>query len=153
MQKTNQGFIVPLLIIIIVALLICGGLYIRSEKKSPQTETAPTTQQTNAYTNSKYGFSLVFPDAWAGYRAVEKTNDQNPYISFGIKDQDDVFAISVLTKAQYSEYLKGALQPSHMIGQTETHVFLGGAAQDSTEAVKPIFSDVSSILSTFKLVK
>ena len=164
MKKTNQGFIVPLLIIIIVALVVGGGFYVYSHKNKvseiketgSQTASTSTTPQEKiikekgvTYINSDYGFSLSLPPAWVGYRAERSQFT----IKFGIKDQNDIFTISILTKAQYAEYLKDALQDGRLLGQNQSYVFLGGAAQDSAEIAYPYYLDVGPILDTFKLVK
>jgi hypothetical protein len=104
MQNKQKGFIVPVLFGIIILLVISGGVYIYESKKTetpvapmdtvkPTTAQQPTqpvvsnTESTNGpetkinvvgmkqYTDSNFGFSFWYPNAWV----VQNTTTKNNY--------------------------------------------------------------------------
>jgi hypothetical protein len=61
-----------LLLVIIAALLLAGGVYVYLQKNQTN---QPVTQGTNSisYTNSQYRFSFSLPTTWKGYSVVTDT--------------------------------------------------------------------------------
>ena len=164
LSKGGQGVVVW---IIILAVLIGGGYlfakkagYVRDNTPSDiiqplvvdNSVSVPADWKT--YRNEKYGFSINLPPSWKGYRVNESpTNFRG--VSFGIKDQDVVVKIIVLTKKEYSDCEKGALCPVTFIAQNDADVFVLVHAQDYTDSIFTTpgiaGSDVwDSIISTFK---
>lgn len=109
------------------------------------------------YRNEKYGFSIALPASWGGYR-VNETSTNFRGIGFGIKDQDNVFSIVVLTKIEYSDCMKGELCPITFIAENSEYVFSLAHAQDYTDAVYKTSGLTGqavwdSIIPTFKFTK
>lgn len=76
MKNSQKGFVLPLLLIIIAALLVAGGAYVYVQNKQTNQmsdvtlpdQTTPTAQTSNTqtadwktYTNSQYSFSFQYP--------------------------------------------------------------------------------------------
>lgn len=81
MKYTQKGFIVPLIITIIAILGIAGVLvYENNKAEAPviSVENVATTtdiaKDSNVYTNTKYGFTLNFPDSWKGFVVKDGDN-------------------------------------------------------------------------------
>ena len=113
----------------------------------------PSTKQEKSeliYTNKQLGFSITFPESWSGYRYKEATAT----VSFGIKDQDDVFLISVYTKKEWAdledEFKDGGPMPEKL-KENEKYVYSYAKSQDSTDLVFPLRKDINAILDSLKL--
>ena len=84
MKKSNKGFVVTLVITIVALLIIGGGVYLYSQNKSQQVSQQPVvsnqviststdqyvasttniqTEGLKTYTNTQYGFSLLYPNS------------------------------------------------------------------------------------------
>ena len=109
------------------------------------------------YINSKYGFTLTFPDSWKEYRIKEDENS----VSVGIKDQDRVFSIRAHTKQEWDKIEYYASQDSTgpnfepnfgtKIGESTMYIFAYYHAQDYTDAVHPLLEDRESIIASFQI--
>jgi len=164
MKISQRGFIIPLLLVIAVLLLTGGAyVYIQNKQTSQSSESAATqatsTPQTisarntdwHVYHNSKYGFSLTFPDTWKGYRIEESASA----ISVGIKDQQDIFIISAIKKPEWYKMQKEADQYGgplpNLITEDADYAFVYSSAQDFTDAVIDLARMRHTIVSTFTL--
>jgi hypothetical protein len=86
MKTSHKGFIAPLLLALIVIMLIGGGVYVyQQNKQANQPTTAISTTQTpnsqtadwKTYTNTKYGYSLQYPNDWevdSERQIIDETN-------------------------------------------------------------------------------
>jgi hypothetical protein len=120
--------------VIIILIVIVGGI-------------AFLRQTTYTYTNQVLGFSLEFPENWKDYRVSEESGR----VWFGIKDQDQVFEIWTMTRSEYEKYIVGEMHPGEVMTTTPNMVYLASYAQDATDTVRPMWSDIPKILQTFKL--
>ena len=102
--------------------------------------------------NNKYGFSITFPETWSSYRFRESSN----FVWFGIKDQDNVFVVSVYTKEEWKaleeEFKDDGPMPMKLKGK-DRYVYSYEKSQDFSEAVMLMTKDIQSILSTLQLQK
>jgi len=109
------------------------------------------------YINSKYRFTLTFPNSWKEYRIKEDENG----VLVGIKDQDKVFSIRAHTKQEWEKMEYYASQDPNSqnfepnfglkIGENATYVFAYYHAQDYTDAVRPLLEEREAIIASFRV--
>ncbi len=103
------------------------------------------------YKNKQLAFSFTFPESWSGYRYKEATST----VSFGIKDQDMIFAIIAIPKSEWKimedDYNKNGTPIAEKIAENETYVFAYDLSQDATSLAAPYRGQVSQILKSFKI--
>lgn len=147
-----------------------------AESPSPSptaTATADPTADWKTYTNSEYGFQLMFPDEWAGYsvtrRAVQRSDfpsgasfdsefekqKDNVSFSFIVKDGErdyTVFAITAYSRAFWETVKNEPLFISGRLGEKNGFVFVVNGAHEPPLDPKllPLVNQVDQILSTFK---
>lgn len=125
-----------------------------------------TKNDPGEYTNADYGFSLAFPETWSGQKAVKKSVEgTTSTYYFGLPTTDTTwsdpsdepgfasfFAISVYTPAQWQALLaeEGAAKPTKL-GEDGGYVFAWSQGQATPTDLSSKFSDVKSIIATFKL--
>lgn len=122
-----------------------------------------------AYTNDDYGFQLTFPEKWSSYKVVKKDVDNgdgtsSPVLYVGIKVADtnysssvgkgyaDMFAISVLTPAQWNTVKNGEGPQPAYIAENSKYVFVWSPSQAGPDEVTDEREQVNDILKTFKLL-
>lgn len=133
-----------------VEKLKAGGLKQDGQKEENKTTEVTSTSDWQTYQNEKYGFTIVLPASWKDYRVTEDVNG----VTLGVKDQDKVFSITAMTKAEYADCLKGELCPIVKIAQNSDYVFVLGHAQDYTDSVVGIANQAeNSVVSTFKFTR
>jgi hypothetical protein len=73
-------------------------------------------------------------------------------VHFGIKDQDKVFAICILTKEHYIQYLKQDLQDMKYIAENNNKIYMWGHAQDYTDTANVFVHEIPGIIDSFRIV-
>ncbi len=123
--------------------------------EAPKNETASW----KTYTNSKYGFSLNFPQTWEGYITKNRTLNwgslgTSDSIDFGFSIQNSLFNISIHTKNKW-EQIKSTEGPTPAyLGENSQYVFGYSKAQDAAnDTIIARMSEISTIIKTFKIVK
>ncbi len=103
-----------------------------------------------SYRNARAGFSLEFPTSWKGYIYREYSTGS----AFGLKDQDVIFSLDIMTKKEYDECKSGALCPVDLITMDGDRYFVASYSQDITDQVrKAHIENPSDIISTLKIIK
>jgi hypothetical protein len=135
---------------------------------SSTTSTGATTSTTATwknYTNSKYGYTLTFTDAWTGY----KVGSNNNIYYFGVPTTDttwsdpvlgdgyaSLFAVSVKTIADYdAEAAENQATAGTLLVQTSTSAYTWSPAQayPADIAAKITNLKASDVMATFALIK
>jgi hypothetical protein len=107
------------------------------------------------YVNKKYNFTLELPKSWEGYRVKEiKPN----VFSFGLKDQDAIFSIVVMSKKEWqaiedeSEKTDAPI-PTKLLesDKSDKHVFAYTKSQDVTDTAFLFRKDIDGIVSSLTL--
>lgn len=126
---------------------------IAQEMATTSNKTITSTKQGKSeliYTNKQLGFSIIFPESWAGYRYKEASAT----VSFGIKDQDQVFLITVYTKKEWAdlenEFKDGGPMPEKL-KENEKYIYSYATSQDATDLAFPLRKDINAILNSLKL--
>lgn len=114
-------------------------------------ENNPIKLEKNKYTDSKWGFTLQFPDSWSSYTVKHEESNSDNSVFFSVKDQANIFAIVIFTKSQWDNYLKNDLKTFDYITENDSYVFASQSHQNGVER-SVLVKDISSILSTFKLI-
>lgn len=115
------------------------------------------------YENTEYGFSLTFPLTWGGYKLTKKTVDGVIVYYVGLPTTDknwvessmesgyaSLFAISVYTKAQFTQAQSMEMPPSKLAEKGD-YVFSSSHGQATPTDLADKFNDVNSIIQTFKV--
>jgi hypothetical protein len=106
------------------------------------------TSDWQVYNNSKYNFSITFPENWEGYQFEEKDNA----VEFGFKE-DDIFLISAMLPGEW-EILKNETGPKpKYITENEDYVFVYSGSHDNKEENWDAAKKTESIIKTFKLLE
>jgi len=130
---------------------------------------AVDTSTWKTYTNTEYGFQLIFTDAWVGYK-VEKTTqsyDSHQYIEYLIQvpTSDSAyktgyaipFSISVypLSMLKYLSADDHARAMNAKLGQDDTHLFTNadGIWQDIPTDYRGKNLEINEVKSSFKFTK
>ena len=104
------------------------------------------------------GFSLTFPESWAGYTSAERELDWGKYgtsysMDFGFPEQDSVFNISVHTKQQWDDiHAENGPAPTKL-GENDLYIFGYSSAQyAANDKINARMQEVRSVVNTFQLV-
>lgn len=112
------------------------------------------------YRNEKYGFTLLFPSTWEGYRAI--VNDSNGGISFELPTSDkewnygsgfsSIFAVNIYS---ISEWVKiygdiNAFEDSPYVFKNDKYVFQFVVSSNGPKDLFGTADDAEKIISTFK---
>lgn len=141
--------------VVITAIISGGGVYFWQQNKY-----AGNKQQHNIiYTSSTYGFSLNFPQTWAGYIAKNRMLSWGNFgnsdsVDFGFTAQDSLFNISIFGKEQWAKIqLVEGPKPTYL-GENGQYVFGYETAQDAVnDTIVARMKDVKDIVKTFEFVK
>jgi hypothetical protein len=116
------------------------------------------------YKNTKYGFSLTFPQAWAGYKIFEKDFGDSIALYVAIPTTDkawtesgpvdkgyaSLFAIAVYTKAKW-ETAKVAEGPKPTyLGTYQDYVITWSSGQAAPTDLTDRFPEIKTIIATYK---
>lgn len=127
-----------------------------------------TDKSALAYDNSEYGFSLTFPTSWTGYKFYKKASDDGSVVLYAELPTKDtlyaegsssdpgyasMFAISVLTQAQWDAVKNSeGIKPTYL-GQNEKFIFASSSAQANPTDLASQFKEIKSVLDTFQAIK
>ena len=184
--KTQKGFVVPLVIAIVAMLALGGVVYFIPNKKAeapivinpnvpgPVSTTTGTSNSTFVYTNTKYGFTLNFPQNWKKYFRVTQTSentfefgtspenkieadvvdtDSNTFLSGIPVYTTGLFDIQIYSHADWNNYVgKKYGNDWKYLGENNKYVFAWGIVPGYTEDQIPLVNQVKTIVSTFKLI-
>lgn len=195
-EKKHISTTTGLLIILAAAVIIGGGaiacFYVMSptswdymgnrisvHKNSNKNANANTNNNANTntaalsawknYTNSKYGFTMTFPDVWKGYRVFESQLADGTislYVAVPTTDATwkeenidsgyaTIFAIGVLTPAQWTDVqAQGGPVEETYLTKNSNYVFTSSSAQavptdlisEYNKTLKP-----ADVIDTFKI--
>lgn len=157
--------IVHLVFLIITTAPIIGGLvYVwkaqQTSNKQPATQIENEVSEKEdgiKYTNTPYGFSLMFPESWKGFVATNRSLEWNTIgisdsIDFGFPVQDSLFNISIFTKDQWQMLQAEEGPKPTFISENTTHVFAYERAQYAeNDAMIERMKEVPAIIATFKI--
>ena len=120
-----------------------------------------------AYTNTKFGFQLVFPQTWAEYKVGEKNDASYGYTYyFGLPYTDkawiqdeqmpagsaSLFALTVFTKAQWAQaQADGGVLPTVISSSSTQYVFAWSEGQANPTDLASFRANVESIINSFSL--
>ncbi len=111
------------------------------------------------YVSNKYKFEILFPQSWDGYLATEK---KAPYgeigdvrtIFFGFSAQDDLFAISIFTKAQWQAINKEEGPKPAYLAENDLYVFGFSQAQyTANDEMAARYAEIPNIQGMFRLIE
>lgn len=111
------------------------------------------------YTNSKYGFSLNFPQTWADYTTKNRklnwgTFGSSDSIDFGFSVSDSLFNVSVHTKNQWKQIKSEAGPTPTYLGENNLYVFGYSTAQDaSNNTIISRMKEIPVIVKTFEVLE
>ncbi|MEI7690017.1 MAG: SH3 domain-containing protein [bacterium] len=127
-----------------------------------------TEKNSLAYENSEYGFSLTFPSSWSGYKFYKKAMDDGSIVLYAELPTKDaayaegsssdpgyasMFAISVLTQAQWDTVKNSeGIKPTYL-GQNDKYVFAWSSAQATPTDLASQFKEIKPVLDTFQVKK
>jgi len=120
------------------------------------------------YTNSKYGFTMTFPDAWKGYKVFETTLSDGSialYVAVSTTDASwkeekidagyaSLFAISVLTPAQWAEVQAAGGPMDTYLTKNSNYVFTWSPTQAVPTDLISAYNKTlkpGDVIDTFKL--
>lgn len=115
--------------------------------------------QTMVYNNSKYGFSLTFPQTWDGYTTKSRKlnwgdSGTSDSIDFGYSTQTSLFNISVLTKNQWKQIKSQAGPKPTYLGENDLYVFGYSTAQDAVNnTIISRMKEIPEIVKTFEVLE
>lgn len=120
-----------------------------------------TTDQPEAiiYTNSKYGFSLNFPQTWASYTTKNRklnwgTLGTSDSIDIGLSASDSLFNVSVHTKNQWKQIKSAGGPTPTYLGENNLFVFGYTTAQDaSNNTIISRMKEIPAIVKTFEVLE
>jgi len=117
------------------------------------------------YKNTQYGFQITFPKTWAGYKFFEKNIDgaivfylglptsQAGWTSTGVDaGYSSLFAIDVYTKAQWATVSAEEGPKPVKLGEKGDYVFAWSQAQATPKDLEKRFSEIKSVIDTFKIL-
>lgn len=117
------------------------------------------------YKDTKYGFQITFPEAWAGYKFFEKNIDGAIVFYLGLPTTQagwtgtgvdagysSMFAISVYTKAQWATASAEEGPKPTKLGEKGDYVFAWSQAQATPKDLEKRFAEISSVIDTFKVI-
>ncbi len=127
----------------------------QAEASIPTTTIVVATTTWSEYINTKYGFTISFPDTWKGYAVKERklswgTNGSSNSIDFMLNNDIKMFNITMLTKKQWAAISKLDGQKLTLLDENNTYVFAYTRAQDFGDLIS-YAKDISEIVKTFKL--
>jgi len=111
------------------------------------------------YNNSKYGFSLTFPQTWKGYSAKNRTLNLGSFgtsdsVDFGFSVQDSLFNVSIHTKSQWQQIKSEEGPTPTYLGENSQYVFGYATAQDAAnDTIIARMREIQDIVKTFKVTK
>lgn len=119
-----------------------------------------------SYQNDEFGFSLIFPAAWTGYKIYKKTADDgsiNLFVQLPTKDQIykninetneagyvSMFVVSVLTQAQWDAIKNEEGPKPTYLGQNTKYIFAWSSAQATATDTADRFKENKTVIDTFK---
>jgi uncharacterized protein YgiM (DUF1202 family) len=123
-----------------------------------------TTTNPLVYENTDYGFSLTFPQAWAGYKFFKKivdgvavyyvalpTTDKNWSESAAEAGYASFFTVGVYTKAQWAAAQSEEMKPLK-IGEKGDYIFSFSSGQATPTDLTARFNEIKGIIDTFKIL-
>jgi len=124
------------------------------------TEKLGATADWKTYTNSKYGFELIFPDAWKGYKVI----DHDTQIIFELPSSEkipgsdsnlwELLYLNSYTKAQWGKESASEGEHPAFVAENTNYVFAYSLPNDVIpQDLRPAHSLVKQILSTLKFIK
>lgn len=134
---------------------------IKEELKKQVEASIPTTTSEidkstwTEYINTKYGFTISFPDTWKGYTVKERklnwgTNGSSNSVDFILNNDIKMFNITMLSKKQWTAISKLEGSKPTLLEENETNVFAYTRAQDFGDLIS-FAKDIEEIVKTFKL--
>ncbi|MDD5693074.1 MAG: SH3 domain-containing protein [Patescibacteria group bacterium] len=121
-----------------------------------------------AYENTEYGFKLTFPSSWSGYKFYKKVMDDGSIVlyaelptsdaAFATSSTSDpgyasMFAISVLTQAQWDAVKNSEGPKPTYLGQNDKYIFAWSSAQANATDLATQFKEIKTIIDTFEAIK
>ncbi len=129
-------------------------------KKQVEASIPTTTREIDSstwteYINTKYGFTVSFPDTWKDYSVKERklnwgTNGSSNSVDFILKNNVQMFNVTMLTKKQWTAISKLEGPKPTLLEENDTYVFAYTRAQDFGDLIS-YAKDISEIVKTFKL--
>lgn len=134
---------------------------IKEELKKQAEANIPTTtpeidkSMWTEYINTKYGFTISFPDTWKGYIVKERklnwgTNGSSNSVDFILNNDIKMFNIAMLTKKQWTAISKLEGSKPTLLEENDAYVFAYTRAQDFGDLIS-YAKDIEEIIKTFKL--
>lgn len=118
-----------------------------------------SANQELVYTNTKYGFTLQFPETWKGY-TVKSSIFESEYFGkyestlFGFPVDDALFIISAFGKEQWAKMKAEEGPTPTYLGENNQYIFGYTSAQDAAnDTMIARMQELGPIIKTFKLVK
>jgi len=118
-----------------------------------------TENNSLVYTNTKYGFTLTFPETWRGY-VTKNNNTSYTSILFGLplSYQNDVFSIEVLTKSAWEDKKAAGGGYTSYLGENDQYVFayttgMLDVPSEFNTMRRALEKEVKNIILTFKITK
>ncbi len=105
------------------------------------------------YENETYGFTLKFPQIWAGYVVKEDKKDttKTESIAFNFATDKPLFTISVFTKAQWNKIKDKDTNLENVIKEGTKYVFTYSSIEAPVTADKAKFDAIKDIIASFEL--
>lgn len=149
----NKTIMKKILGIALALAVICGIGYGVYHYLTPVT----TKTKTLVYDNATYGFTLEFPETWAGYTATDNTSNwgglgESDLIDFGFEAQDSLFALGMYEKSLWEKILvEEGLKPTK-IGENDKYIFAySGSLDVVNDEMATRRAEVDAIIKTFKM--
>lgn len=175
----SKNIWITLIIVAVTALIAGGAVYAWQEsnlnkiEKNLQKQIITLQNQVNqfnqqidqpqeiareiVYKNSKYGFSLTFPQTWKGYATKSRTLNWGLFgtsdsVDFGFSVQDSLFNISVHSKKQWQQINSEEGPKPAYLGENSQYVFGYATAQyAANDTINARMAEIPDIVKTFKL--
>jgi len=146
-NKKNKAWAI-VLAVIIMAVVVGSGIYLLLNKES--------RSQGIVYTNTEYGFTLIFPETWKDYTVKDETFEGvrgSIYrVSFGFTAQDELFHVNMYSKSVWNDLQSEEGPISTYLAENDQYVYAYSTAQDAAnETMVARMSEVQEILKTFTL--
>ncbi len=122
-------------------------------------EIVQVVEEDIVYSNGLYGFSVSFPQSWAGYLSTDRTLDwgtlgTSDSIDFGFFDQDSVFNISMHSQSQWQDILLEEGPIPTYLGENNDYVFAYMTAQYvANDDMTARMAEVQEIVETFEVIE